>query len=225
VVIELFGQPGAGKSTLVRAAADLKLQTTAQLGAAWRRRSIAAKGLIVGRAVLDGPCLAHAAALIIKERLWRADSIARLLRLIIKSHWLRSTGRRYLLEEGHLQELWSVFYSADRTDPDPRLLAPLIRCLYRGSDARIVFVDVDADLLFDRIRGRTHGKSRFDRLAERELRRQLATTARLPYRIADAARLAGLKVERLEGSQPIESLMNRLGVLMQGLENPAPERG
>ena len=211
LVIELFGQPGAGKSTLVRATAPgSDLQTTAQLGAAWRRQAGFDKGMMAGRALLDGPCLSHAITLARRARLFRTDSLSRLLRLLIKSHWVRSQTGTLLLEEGHLQELWSIFYSAGRTEPEPHQLAPLIACLYRGLDAHIIFLDVDADLAFDRIRGRTHGKSRFDRLAEPDLRRRLAATAQLPHRIVGAAKLAGLGVSAIDAAMPIEAMVARL---------------
>lgn len=211
LVIELFGQPGAGKSTLVRAAAPgSELQTTAQLGAAWRRQSSFDKGMLAGRAILGGSCLARAITLAREARLFRADSLSRLLRLVIKSRWVRSQTGTLLLEEGHLQEIWSIFYSAGRTQPEPHQLAPLIACLYRGLDAHIYFLDADPDLAFDRIRGRAHGKSRLDRLAEPDLRRRLAATAQLPHRIVDAAKLAGLGVSTIDAAMPIEATVTRL---------------
>lgn len=210
LVVELFGQPGAGKSTVARAAAEnLHAQTRANLGALWKQRHILANLLLVGRALFDASCLAQAAALARKARLWRADSLSRLLRLVIKSHWLRRQSGILLLEEGHLQDLWSIFYSAGRVDVDPHLISPLIACLYRGLDARVVFLDVSADELVDRIQGRSRGRSRLDRLAEEELRSQLAVSAQLPRHIVEAARMAGLNVQRLDAA-PIESTVKLL---------------
>jgi thymidylate kinase len=221
LVIELFGQPGAGKSMLARAfSASSETTTKAHLSAAWTNLPTLSKASITGRAILDGACLIHAARLAVIARLFRRDSLSRLLRLVIKSHRTREQRGRLVLEEGHLQDLWSICYSAGRTDPDPRQFAPLIRCLYRQVDARIIFLDIDPQSAFARIRGRVGGKSRLDRLGDADLRRHLAATAQLSHKLADAARLAGLKVELLDASQPIETNAGRLSSLMRELDSP-----
>lgn len=215
-VVELFGQPGSGKSAVARAAAaEPEQRTRARLGAAWKQQSVLAKALLIGRAIFGGSCLAKAITLAKRARLSRVDSLFRLFRLVIKSHWLRSQTGLLLLEEGHLQELWSIFYSAGRTEPDPHLLSPLIACLYRGFDVRIVFLDVAADEVVDRIRGRLHGKSRLDRLAEPELRQHIATTAQLPHRIVEAAKLAGLNVHPVDAALPIETTAELLRAMVR----------
>lgn len=216
MLIELFGQPGSGKSTLVRAvAAGSDLRTTAGLSAAWKQLPARTKGSVFGRAILNGGSLVQASRLALRARLFRGDSLSRLYRLVIKSHWVRAQSGRLLLEEGCLQDLWSVCYSAGRTEPDPQHLAPLIRSLYRGVRARIVFLEVNPQNAFDRIRSRNHGKSRLDGLAEAELRQHLSKTAQLPHRLADAARLAGLSVETIDASLPVETTVRRLRAVLQ----------
>lgn len=216
LLVELFGQPGAGKSTLVQSvAAGSELPTRANLSAAWGQQSLFVKAGFVARAMLDGVCLSSAIQLVIRARLVKADSLSRLFRLLVKSHWLRSQAGPMLLEEGHLQDLWSIFYSAGRTEPQPHLLAPLIGCLYQGLDAQIVFLDVGAEEVFERIRGRAHGKSRLDRLAEQELRQHAIATSQLPHRIADAAGIAGLKVRTVDASLPIETTVGLLRAAVQ----------
>lgn len=216
LLVELFGQPGAGKTTLVRAAAPgSELRGRASLGAAWKQQSSLDKATFFARAILKPACLAHAIRLAISARLFHGDSLSRLARLVIKSHWVRSQTGLLLMEEGHLQDLWSIFYSAGQLDPEPRLLAPLIRCLYRDVEVQLVFLEVDPQSAFDRIRARPHGKSRFDQLAEEELRKQLAASAQLPYKLAEAARLAGLKVERLDASLPAEETVHLLSALLR----------
>ena len=217
ILIELFGQPGAGKTTLVRAAA-MDAKTKADLTAAWTRLPALKKAHLFGRAALGGTCLIAATRLAIGARLTRGDSLLRLARLVIKSHWVRAQKEPLLLEEGHLQDLWSIFYSAGRTEPNPRLLSPLIRCLYRGVETQIAFLDTDPQSAFDRIRGRSHGKSRLDRLSDTDLQARLAATAQLPHRIVEAARSAGLMVETLDASQPIQANADRLVAMVQRLE-------
>lgn len=217
LVVELLGQPGAGKTTLAHAAAKTSESLgTAELSAAWRQLPAIRKGFVLWQASRDGTCLIHAARLIFGEPLLRWDSIVRLARLVVKSQWTRSQSRPLLLEEGHLQDLWSIYYSAGKMEPDPELLAPLVRCLYRDVNARIVLLQVEPAIAFDRIRGRRDGKSRLDPLPEAELRRRLALTAQLPHRLADAARLAGLPVDTLDVSRPLESSVRRLRAIMRG---------
>lgn len=217
LVVELLGQPGAGKTTLAHAAAKMsKTMGRAELGAAWRQLPAMRKGLVLWQAIRNGACLARATRLVFGEPLLRWDSIARLARLLVKSHWTRSQSRPLLLEEGALQDLWSIYYSAGKMEPDPQLLAPLVRCLYRNVNARIVLLQVEPTIAFDRIRGRLDGKSRLDPLPEAELWRRLAGTAQLPHRLADAARLAGLQVETLDVSRPVETSVSRLHAIMRG---------
>lgn len=219
LLVELFGQPGAGKTTLMRAAVEgSKSDGKARLGASWKEQTAFTKTIYFARAILDGPCLARALKLATGARLFHRDSLSRLIRLLIKSHWIRSQTGRLLIKEAHLQDLWSIFYSAGEMDPDPHLIAPLIHCLYQGVEARVVLVEVDQQDAFERIRARTHGKSRLDRHAEEELRKQLVVSAELPYKLAEAARLAGLKVELLDASLPIETNVGRLRTVLKELE-------
>lgn len=216
LVVELLGQPGAGKTTLAHAAKTPGLSGRAEVGAAWRQLPAIRKAIIVWRASRDWTCLAKAVKLVVAEPLLQWDSIVRLARLLVKSHWTRSQSKPLLLEEGSLQDLWSIYYSAGKMEPDPQLLAPLVRCLYRGVNAKIVLLQADPAIAFDRITGRPDGKSRLDRLPETELRRRLGASAQLPNRLAEAARLAGLPVETLDVSQSVESSAGRLRAIVRG---------
>ena len=226
LLVELMGQPGAGKSTLARAAAaGSDLLTRADLGAAWQGLSIRRKGSFVRQAVLDVACLTHAGKLAIRAPLLHGGSLFRLANLVAKSHWIRSQSGPLLLSEGCLQDLWSIFYSAGKLEPDPPMLAPLIRCLYRGVSARIVLLDADPQTAFGRIRGRANGRSRFDRLEEADLHPRLLETAQLPLRIAEGARLAGLAVETLDVSQPLEASVTRLRAILTKPDAGADRQG
>lgn len=210
-LVELFGQPGAGKTTLVCAAAgDSAVDTIATLRARWNQRSIFTKGWFLARALLDGPTLVCAIQLAMGARLYHGNSLARLILLLTKSRWVRSQPGMYLLSEGFLQDLWSIHYSAGSLDPEPRLLAPLIRRLYRDLDVQIIFLEVEPRIAFNRIRGRTNGQSRLDRLPEAELQRHLDAAAPLPNRIIEAAKLAGLQVHSLDASLPVEQAVDLL---------------
>lgn len=135
-----------------------------------------------------------------------------------KTHWLKSRSGAVLLDQGFLQDLWSILYMSSCSDPDPAHLAPLIRAIYDGVDARIVFIDVKPETAASRVGGRAHGHSRLDGLPEAELRGSLARAAQLPLRIVEAARKAGLDVMTLDGSEPSDVLVNRLLPLLQEAE-------
>jgi hypothetical protein len=92
-------------------------------------------------------------------------------------------------------------------------------------DAQIVFLELDPRSAFDRIRDRSHGRSRLDRLSEADLQDCLAETSQLPFRIVDAAGLAGLKVETLDASLAIETNAGRLGALIKGIGKSNANRG
>jgi hypothetical protein len=144
-----------------------------------------------------------------------SDSLLRLAALPGKRRRLRHERGQLLREEGLLQDLWSILYSARHYDPDPLRLAPLIRYLYRGLDVRLVHIKVDADCARDRIVGRPDGKSRFDAMTEAELRGRLRETASLAPAIAAAAVAAGLTVETLDGLAPLAVNADRLRTIVQ----------
>lgn len=215
-MVELFGPPGAGKTTLAQsAAAGSESITRASLGTAWKRQSRLVKGMFLARTLLDVTSLAQAMKFVTGARLTRGDSLSRLFRLLIKRHWIRSQNGPLFLSEGHLQDLWSILYSAGITEPDPRQLAPMIGSLYRGVDVQIVYLELDPQSASARIRARQNGKSRLDRLAHSELLEQLIAHEQLPHRIAEAARMAGLRVERLDASRPIETNVDQLRAVMR----------
>ena len=217
LLIELLGQPGAGKTTLARAVgANSAFRSRADLGTAWRRLSIARKGLFLATAVLDGACWGRAMQLVVRVPLIRADSLYRLVSMVAKSHWIRSQSGQLLLAEGCLQDLWSIFYSARKMKPDPGLLAPLIHCLYRSMNAKIVYIEVNPQTATDRIRSRQDGRSRLDLLPEPDLRIRLIDAEELPLRLAEAARLAGLHVEIVDGSLPMEGSAEQLRAIVLG---------
>lgn len=213
-IVELFGLAGAGKSTLADAARRGDLLTRQRLSAQWQTWSLAQRGGEVLRAFVHFESLRCAFRLATRVPLANRDSLFRLIRLVAKAHWLKSQGGRLLLDQGLHQEVWSILFSAGSEDPDPAIISPLIQCLYRGTDTKIVFIDVDSETASARISGRRHGQSRFDTVPEDSLRQQLERSGRLTRRIVDASRAAGLRVERLDGSATPASLVKQLKLLL-----------
>jgi hypothetical protein len=204
-LVELFGLPGAGKTTLAGLASrNAGAVTRNELSAWWNSRSLLRRS-----ARLSGSCfrldrLEAAVRLAIGCRLTAGESLWRLLRIVARAEMIRSHDGPVLLDQGLLQELWSILAAAGRTDIRASELEPFVRSLYSGIDVRILFVDVEIGELVRRISQRAHGHSRFDGLGERDLRDNLVRADGLCRSIIEAAALARLPVETMDGSHPAE---------------------
>lgn len=210
-VIEMFGMPGVGKTTLVTAVIREECHVARRkLTAAWNRLPLRKRGAFLMRAFTDARCLGAAARFALRTRLTSRDSLVRLVRLVAKTEWMRSQRGDLLLDESFLQEIWSICISAGRSDVDRLALTPFIRCLYAGLPTQVVFVEAEAAVASERINGRTHGRSRLDGLAAAEVAAQLRRTARLPHSIIAAATAAGLPIERLDAADPVEANADRV---------------
>ena len=176
----------------------------------WSRHSAVDRGLRIARAFLSGQCLAATARLIAELRLTRRESLLRLARLIAKHRWLASQSDIVLLDQGMLQELYSALYAAKMKDVEAVALKPLIEALYRPLDATIYVLQVDPSVAAARIGQRTYGRSKLDRMAADHRGSALARTLLLQRRIIEAAELAGLTVERLDGGADISQLAEQV---------------
>lgn len=206
-VIELFGMPGAGKTTLTNAAAEFFCgYTDSDLSKAWQCQSQLRRGAHVAGALLDLACVTAAAELAVRAPLANPESLLRLVRLVAKRNWIRSQPRSMLLDQGFLQDLWSILYCAGCVDPQPGLLVRLIRSLYRGVEAHVFFLELDADTASLRISSRSDGESRFDGLQRAVVLRSLTCATPLAHAISRAAADAGLTIKILDGSAPITVL-------------------
>ena len=211
MLVELFGIPGSGKSTLVKAASEhAAFRTRHDVSAAWDRGSIIGRAAqLVGR-YADPQEMALAVRLAAAARIRDRCGLARLLRIAGKAQRLKSQPELVILDQGLLQELWSILYGANCYAPDVGLISKLIGKLYKGIDARIFFIDVDPEPASARIAGRADGHSRLDGLGSDRIRQDLARAVELPTRIIEAARRAGVEVRRIDGSLPIETLVKEI---------------
>lgn len=82
----------------------------------------------------------------------------------------------------------------------------------------IVVIEVDPETASARVRGRTHGNSRFDGLPEGQLRSSLHSVSGLQRQIVEAATLAGLPVRSLDGSAPSHVVADQLLSLLPAVE-------
>lgn len=216
MLVELFALPGAGKTTVASATANSPLVTTRKdLSASWATHSPLQRAVHVARGFASLGALAAATRLAIKARIATAEGMFRLMRLLAKRDWLAAQSGVILLDQGFLQDLWSMLVAANADCADPKLLSPLIRALYEGIDAKIVVIDVDPQTAAARVEGREGGHSRFDGLAAVELRTSLKSASELQRQIIEAARLAGLAVHKINGSAAPEVMTEELRSLLQ----------
>jgi len=223
-LVELFALPGAGKSTVAAAfAKQARVATRKDLSAEWAECSALQRLAHVGRAVANPRRLAAAIRFGISARLATGESRFRLLRLVAKTEWLRSRTGVVLLDQGFLQDVWSILLSSEAARADPAPLSILIRSLYQGIDATIVVLDVEPATASARVSARTYGRSRFDGLVEGQLGRSLEAASALQKQIMEAARLAGLKVLVVDASPPAEVVADRLLALFPAAPRPSTE--
>ena len=217
MLIEFFAIPGAGKTTLVKTVSEKAcVRTRHQISDKWNQQSLFQRGANLVRSYLKLDRVADVLRFAAAARIANTDSLRRLLRLVGKTDRLRSERGTILLDQGSLQELWSILYANGSLATDPKLLSRLIRSLYDGLDASILFIDVDPSR---RISGRSHGHSRLDGLSDGQIRDDLARAENLPRQIIEAAALAGLNVTILDGSAPVDELLS--ATLAAVLEGPA----
>ena len=214
-LIELFALPGAGKTTVVEAAVQQALiKTRKSLSEEWADASVPQRLAHLARAYAALGRLRIATRFGMEARLATPESVFRLTKLLAKPHWLSSRSGVVLLDQGFLQDLWSILVSGKSPRGNPTLLPPLIRALYEGIDARIVVLDVDPETACARLTGRAHGDSRLDGLPESELRSSLRAASGLQRQIVEAARLAGLSVQTLDGLAPPHVIADQLVSLL-----------
>jgi len=210
-LIELFALPGAGKTTVIEAAEQQALvKTRKSLSEEWADTSVPQRLAHVTRAYARLRRLGMATRFGIEARLFTPESVFRLTKLLAKPHWLSSRSGVVLLDQGFLQDLWSILVSGGSSRANQTLLPPLIRALYEGIDARIFILEVDPDTACARLRGRAHGDSRLDGLPESELRSSLRAAAGLQRQIVAAANLAGLSIRTLDGLAPPDVIADQV---------------
>jgi hypothetical protein len=210
-LVELFALPGAGKSTVAEAfAKQAPVTTRKDLTAEWANRSALQRLAHVGRAFGNYRLLKAAVRFGLGARLNTRESLFRLMRLVAKTEWLRSRSGVVLLDQGFLQDLWSIHLSSKAASVDPELLRSLIRLLYERIDATIVVLEVDSETASARVSARTYGESRFDSLPDAQLRSSIAAASGLHGQIVESARIAGLPVRIVDASPPVQVVTDRL---------------
>lgn len=210
-MVELFGLPGAGKSTLA-ARLDLPAETL-------RREDVvsARKALPPGRLVAlalhtlsDWRWIWALAMLGLRMPVWSLQALDRLVRLAVTRTWLNAQTGLVVLDQGPLQAIWSIFFTQGMAHPPRRELARVLRLLYAGMDVVLVELAVRPELAATRINGRKNGGSRLDGLPVDTARSKLREVDVLPAELLAAVREAGLDLRSLSGERDLASLTGEL---------------
>jgi hypothetical protein len=219
--VELFGLPGAGKSTIAR---HLDLPTDAirreDLAAARKALTAGQMARLVLLTLRNWRWLAALAMLALTTPIWHPDSLGRLIRLAVARTWIASQRNFVLLDQGPLQALWSIFYSEGASKPPRKALVEVLRQLYADIGVVLVELEVRPEIAAGRISRREDGNSRLDGLPVGTTQRELQAFSDLPDELLAAARLAGLEVRSLSGEKEI----NWLGQQVQNLANQQVSR-
>lgn len=213
--LELFGLPGAGKTTLTKAIdRDPDLQTRHELADEWKRQPFLRRAVVVLRTVADLRLMLAAIRLVVGVRLDNRESLWRLVRLLSMKHWLRTRSGILLFDQGVMQSLWSILYASNCSDPDPGVIEPLLHALYDGTNTQIIVLEVDKAIAAKRVADRTYGRSRFDGLDKPDVDALLARATVLVAALVKAARGAGLPVRTLDGTASVAQLAKSLEAMV-----------
>jgi RecA/RadA recombinase len=215
MIIEFFGPPGSGKTTVAQEAARLLASTgvgarvhngqgfedlDGQRLAAWRIWLSRVTG------AASRPRLAAAGM----KHVTGKHAASRLIALCRRDQFMRRFGTLpgvHFLDEGPLQSLCGLAAACSTWPLDllPRVSSP----------TAAVLVSADADASLRRTRSRQRGM-RFDRLSDADIRRELATHMKFSAAIATHARFPVLRIDnRADGD--VEGVAKDVAKLIETL--------
>lgn len=206
-IVELFGLPGSGKTTLTDVLAqELAVTTREGVSARWAAQSLFCKAYYIFRGLTDFRAVRAAIVIAIKTRLTSRESLFRLVRMLSKGKWHRSQPGALLMDQGFLQDIWSVLYGARAKGDVHASIAQFIAAIYRGTQPTILYLDLGPNAAASRIASRSSGSSRLDRLQVDEVRERLSAANWIPEQILMAAVEGGLRVKTLNANDTPENV-------------------
>lgn len=206
-VIELFGLPGAGKTTVINAL-DLPPGTLRRddLIDARQRMSPLQLAWLILRTLTQGRWLWALGVLAWRTPIRHGEGLSRLLRLAVMRNWIASQQRLLVLDQGPLQAVWSIFFTEGVARPPRAALIRVLRLLYADMGIVLVEIEVPPETAAARIRSRQSGNSRLDGLPVEKAHGKLRRVDTLPAELLGAAREAGVEVRSLSGEADIAHL-------------------
>jgi thymidylate kinase len=236
-VIEFAGLPGSGKSTLAHALADrlrqeheLVSEPTYQLNhrsTRWHR--VATKTLCILQCVFLNPRGSLEAAVSIartRQRSWR-DLLNTTLNMLYICGLRQAVTKRpgtHVLDQGVLQQIWSIRFSATRSAPVDGFGRLSRACFGRGSGGAVIFVDVKPETVMERLTVRSGKASRLERrlsLETHHVELAAAEDALVEARSAASALVgaeSGIRIETVsnEDSEDFETTAEALASRVRG---------
>ncbi len=222
-IIEFLGVPGSGKSTIAgKLTEELQYLDRKSIVNEWKARSAPVKAWCIARSLLDFQMLAASIGIARGARLISRPSLGRLVRVIGKRHWVKTRHGPLLLHQGYLQDIWSILTFNDNEDVDQACVADFLSALYDGTDATLIYLDVDPQTATNRIIGRRDGNSRLDDLAEEQISRLLEKRVWVADLIYSAAVASGLSITKLNGHDEVSHVLNnaRQALQQRGFRRP-----
>jgi thymidylate kinase len=234
-VVEFAGPPGAGKTTIARAAlAELERlglrcygnESLVDRNVVRRRKStrLSGKTRTLGRLVRGGVrhgrialelarCIARTRS-VSRAGLSRAASVLVLLDRIESIP--AGSYDLVVLDQGLVQYIWSIFIAGDL--PPDRDLRRLLAAIFSDVRVAVIFVQVDIDDAVSRIGARETQASRFDDLPAPQAREYLSAYGAVFDKIRCwSAKTPGVCSLDIDGSRPVSRNVARVVPFIAGL--------
>ncbi|MHA1539443.1 MAG: hypothetical protein ACTSXQ_03095 [Alphaproteobacteria bacterium] len=168
-IIECFGLPGAGKSTIVNALLDNK-QSALFVVPPFHKKSVLFKlSFLLKTTLAELPFLIRATYWLCRMKCCQPKQIKRLLESTLSVRYtlcFKQDKTPIIFDQWILQNIWSIFVSGGK--PRTRYIHKILQHLYKDIDLKVLLFKGDISLAQKRILERTHGKSRFDGLTDEE---------------------------------------------------------
>lgn len=222
IVIEYFGLPGAGKTTVAenvisrlrrsgKRVADLS--DIDQLGNRYSRERLLIGNQLLKAHIRYGMGLGYYLA---TTRPLKYESVIRtallpLSELRLGRTLLKSEGCVYVLDQFTIQSIWSIAVGSNRWSK--RWVSQVVHdmlTINNQAERAFVFFDIDADSAADRIESRTNGNSRFDNKARDEVLSKLrGEVSRMAY-IAEEIQSSSRPMITIKGNEPIRNKVDAI---------------
>ncbi|MHA1539444.1 MAG: hypothetical protein ACTSXQ_03100 [Alphaproteobacteria bacterium] len=169
-IIECFGPPGAGKTSIVKAyIKDSNIKSLEDLSKDFRAMGIGRKLLFtLGVCVKDLKAIFFVTRFLFTHKLFQASQIKRLYQLPFYRAYIRKFSQTYdlFLDEWIIQKVWAI-YVKDEVPPQESL-SEIFSFMYKGMNVDFIYFDLDESTAVKRLTERQRTKDRFRNFGEKK---------------------------------------------------------